>query len=185
MKPRTFWVAACTSLLWLLLAGSATAHGDLRSTRPEAGTTAPRVPSHIAIDFTEPPSGRPEIGIVDGCGRPASRGITYTEQGAVHVTVDKKAQPGTFKVNYRIVSAVDGHPSKGSYNFKVAGKRDCSVDDPTKGEAAGPNDGDSAPQAPKGESNGSTWLLIMGGGTVVLVGLALALRRSGGGGTAQ
>lgn len=182
MKPRLIWVAACTILLWFALAQPVLAHGDLRSTQPEAGSTTPRIPRHISIDFTEAPTGRPEIGIVDGCRRPVAAGVTRVEEGQVHVAVDRSAQPGKFSVNYRIVSAVDGHPSKGSYKFTVNGKRDCSPDEPAKETPDGSgDDGDdqAAPPPAPADDSGTTWLLAVGGGTLLLVVVALVLRRSG------
>ena len=187
MNPRLFWVAACTMLVWFALAGPAAAHGDLQTTQPEAGSTAARVPKQIEIDFTEPPTNDPEIGIVDGCRRPVALDVTRLEDGQVQVAVDKAAQPGKFAVTYRIVSATDGHPSKGSYSFTVAGKKDCSPDKPKTERSETPADGGDDEQAAPGPTpdeggGGSTWLLLVGGGTVLLVIAALVLRRSGGSG---
>lgn len=182
MKPRLIWVAACTTLLCFVLAQPVLAHGDLRSARPEVGSTVPRMPRHISIDFTEGPTGRPEIGIVDGCRRPVAARVTRAEEGQVRVAVDRTAQPGKFTVSYRIVSAVDGHPSEGSYKFTVAGKRDCSPVEPgkeTSNGTGGDGDGQAAEPAPT-DSSGTTWLLAIGGGTLLLVAVALVLRRSGG-----
>ena len=184
MKTRVISVVACTAMLWFASAQPAFAHGDLSSTQPEAGSTAPRVPKQISIDFTEAPTGRPEIGIVDGCRRQVGGALTRVEEGQVEVAVDRSAQPGRFTVSYRIVSAVDGHPSKGSYRFTVDGKRDCSPDEPEKespngsGEDPGGDD-QAAPPPPPSDSGGATWLLLVGGGTLLLVVVALVLRRSG------
>lgn len=190
MNPRLIWIAACTILVWLAVAGPAAAHGTLRTTRPEAGSTAPRVPRQIEIDFTEPPTNDPTIGIKDGCRRPVALDVTRTPEGMVNVAVDKTAQPGKFTVTYRIVSATDGHPSRGSYSFTVSGKKDCSQDKPKKTEPPGASSGDGggeqagAPDpAPEDVGGGSSWLLLVGGGTLLLVVVAFVLRRSGGGGS--
>lgn len=188
MNPRLIWAAAGTILVCFALTGPAAAHGDLRTTRPEADSTTPRVPKQIEIDFTEPPTNDPTIGIEDGCRRSVALDVTRTEEGGVTVAVDKAAQPGKFTVTYRIVSATDGHPSKGSYSFTVSGKKDCSQDKPKK-ERPGPptgggGDGQAAPDpGPDDDGGGSNWLLFVGGGTVLLVAVALVLRRSGGSGS--
>lgn len=184
MKPRCNWVAVVTVLMWFLVSGTASAHGDIEATDPAADSTTNRVPRQITIDFTEAPSNGADIRVVDGCKREVAEQVRLQPDGSAKIAVDKDAEPGSFKVSYRIVSAEDGHPSKGSYAFTVSGKRDCSPDkkkgkdetpDVTADEPSG-SDGDSSEDG----GSGATWLFIVGGAAVVVAGVALVLRRSGG-----
>lgn len=118
----------------VLAAAPAYSHGDVGSTIPEAGSTLKGPPDHLIINFTEPPA-KPSVVVVhDGCNDNIIDEVEFEDRVA-HVYLTD-GQPGTWKVSYQVVSAADGHRTKGSYALKVQGKADCS-DKPENGGGGG------------------------------------------------
>jgi len=102
--------------------------------------------------------------VEDGCGTDVVTTAEVNEKRAVAELAS--GEPGRWRVDYRVVSAVDGHPTDDRFSFRVAGKPDCS-------------DPDAAPPPRKDAEDGSATAIIvgLGGATVLLVGVALVLRR--------
>ena len=156
----------------------AAAHGDLTATDPESGATIRKVPRVVSATFTETPArGASAMKVRDGCRNRVGTQTTLTER-TMEVQI-QDARPGSWRVNYRIISAEDGHPSKGSYTFKVAGRKDCNKvsENPPRSrstpDAPGPGAG-----AGEGRSSGGTFpFLLVGAGTVFVVIFALLVRR--------
>ncbi len=97
--------------------GLASAHSDLVSTVPEDGAVLTEAPTELVFTFTEPlmpdfvrfialaPDGTPEDLIVTGVEGPVAT-----------VSWPQGAGPGTWDVQYRVVSQ-DGHPVDGGILF--------------------------------------------------------------------
>jgi methionine-rich copper-binding protein CopC len=170
------------ALIATLTMSDALAHGDIGSAEPAAGSTLPRVPGEVSVTFTETPTkGASEITVIDGCDRDVTAGLTLSDH-TIRAQVGE-ARPGSWEVRYRIVSAEDGHPSKGDYRFKVRGKPACSADEPDDGSTPGgtePPEGASGNPDPDSDSGGSLPWVPIALGTVVLLGAAFLLRRAGG-----
>jgi methionine-rich copper-binding protein CopC len=174
MKPLL--VVLATAALVCLTQTAAFAHGDLAATVPAAGSKTDRVPKVVSVTFTETPArGGSTVRVKDGCNTNVTGNVSTSER-TMEIPV-AGARPGHWQVSYQIVSAEDGHPSKGSYRFHVAGKPKCNAEpDPSK---PSPDEGDGGDQAaPPGEQedSGSLPLLPIAGGTMAIIIFALVVR---------
>ena len=156
------------------------AHGDLAATVPPKGSTLKKPVNHLAITFSQAPTKDAVIKVVDGCDRNVVQRVDLQDRIA-HVYLDNP-QPGDWRVDYNIVSSVDGHPSKDGYGLTVKGKADCSKAKPDKGDKGSGENGGSGPDAsgdgPVPEDDGSSFPVVpVAIGTVAVVGLAFAVRR--------
>ena len=153
-------------------------HGEIQGADPANNATVPRAPRSVAITFTEAPTAQAVLKVRDGCGRSVDQGVDIADATAtVRLAV---GQPGRWHVSYNVISALDGHQTRGGYAFTVRGQRDCDPDDSTPapdptgpgGAAAATDDGDGA------SGSGAPVVPIALGAAAVLV-LALIIRRSG------
>ena len=158
--------------------GIAAAHGDLQATSPEDGSKVGRPPGQITVTLTEPPTQGAEARATDGCKRKVPGAVSVDGDDIV-LSLDG-GEPGRWKVAYQAVSAEDGHQTRGSFAFTVSGKKDCSRDEPGDSEdEVDAGDDPGIIENPNPPDEGVSWLVWVGGGTVLLIGLALVLRRSG------
>jgi methionine-rich copper-binding protein CopC len=145
----------------------AAAHALLVSSDPAEGAHLADPPNKISLTFEESPSEQGSIyKVIDGCHRNIVSGQTVSGD-----TVDvglAKGQPGTWKINYKTVSATDGHVVSGDFLILVAGKKDCKGGGGGGGQA-------TEPTTPSG--SGVPWLPLLGG-TAVLIVIAVMVRRS-------
>lgn len=165
--------------VFLVLPGGASAHGDLQGTSPEDGATVRKVPGEITVTLTEAPAKGAEAKATDGCKKKVPA-VVSVEGNDVVLSLGG-GQPGKWKVSYGTVSAVDGHETRGAFAFMVSGKKECGaadVDDPKVDIDAAENPGIIDNPDPPDE--GPSWLVWVGGGTLILVTAAFALRRSAG-----
>ncbi len=160
------------------LAGPAAAHGDIQGTDPEELATVRRAPQSVAITFTEAPTAQAILNVRDGCRRDVTQGIEVVDATATaRVAV---GQPGRWRVSYRVVSALDGHESKGFYTFTVAGRKDCTPDDPAATDAPGEADGRGAATPEREDVTGSSPPVVpIAFGALAVIVLAFIVRRSG------
>ncbi len=166
----SFAVLACSAA-----GGVAHAHGDLLQARPAADSTVRKTPEHVALHLAEEPAERSIVTVTDGCARDVT-GDIYVADQTLHALVKNKSQPGDWQVTYRVVSAEDGHLTKGGYQFRVKGTPDCDAD--ATGNEAGEEDevaqGDvPLDDAPAGGGFPLVPALIGGG---IVVALAFAVR---------
>ena len=175
---------AAALLLFALGQTPTLAHGDLGETIPSADTELKKPPSHLIINFTEPPTKNSVVRVKDGCGDEITDSVDFTG-GVAHVFTDE-GQPGAWKVSYEVVSAQDGHKTDGGYGFKVLGKKDCSIPE-EKPDPGGNGEGSGeGPQANEGggsgdpddESSFPVIPVVIGG--VGVMALALVARRLAG-----
>ena len=177
MTPRKLFATA--TALALLGAGPAYAHGDIQASDPAVDARVGRSPGSVAITFTEAPTAQAILKVRDGCKRNVTDGVSVTDATATVGIAG--GEPGAWKVSYRVISSLDGHRTQGSYAFTVAGKKDCTPDEPT----APPESDDPEPEEdgalPDGdeEPGSSAPLIPIALGAVALVALALIVRRSG------
>lgn len=155
----------------------ASAHGDITSSTPEAGTRVKRPPRQVRLVLAEPAAAGSSLTVTDGCGdavsgEPARDGQNFS------VVIDG-GRPGRWQVRLRSISSVDGHVIKDRFAFRVAGKRDCSeeAEDPPDGEDPGDEIATSSRPPIENEDDGSSFPVVpFALGTVAVVGVALALR---------
>jgi methionine-rich copper-binding protein CopC len=164
----------------LLIVGGATAawgHGDYSSSDPPEGERVKKVPGRVSLTLTEPPGAGSTLKVVDGCRRNVAQ--TVSRSGSDLEARVANGEPGHWMMKYRAVSSVDGHLTRGAVHFSVAGKRDCSREpsDPSPDDQIdGGADTRVANEDPPDE--GGFPIVGLAIGTVVLVGLALMIRRS-------
>ena len=162
----------------LIVTAPAFGHGDLQGTSPEDGATVGNRPPRITITLTEAPSRGAEARATDGCKRVVPADVSV--DGSDIVLTTGGGQPGVWKVSYRAVSSVDGHQTRGKFGFTVRGKKDCSreqTEEPEDEIDAADDPGILENPDPPDEG-GTSWLLWVGVGTVVVAGAAFMVRRS-------
>ena len=176
------WLRSLLTLTVALLLGlpavAAWAHGDIESAHPAQGSKMAQPPREVSVHLAEPPAQGSTLVVTDGCkeevgGEPQIDGEMFT------VPIDE-GRPGRWNVKVRSISSVDGHLVRESFSFTVRGKKDCSSEK-SPGEDDDPDDevelGD--PQPPLENDETSFPIVPFALGTVVLIALAIALRRSG------
>ncbi|MGH2753332.1 MAG: copper resistance CopC family protein [Actinomycetota bacterium] len=151
----------------LLAPSAALAHAERQSSEPAAGRTLAEPPRHLYINFSEPPTGDSVITVVDGCGNDVVDDFDVTDR-TIHATL-LAGQPGRYKVATKVVSGLDGHPTRDGWSFEVEGARDCSAP-PPQAEA-----GDEEPPEEDGGGGGST-MLLAAAGVAALIGIAATIR---------
>ncbi|HJR46250.1 MAG TPA: copper resistance CopC family protein [Actinomycetota bacterium] len=170
MKSALYLLVAAG--LVLAQAAPALAHAERIGSKPDEGARVGAPPSGLRIDFSEPPIGDARFVVLDGCGRDVVQNIDVS--GTTIDATLAEGQPGEWQVDTRVVSGVDGHATSDNWSFAVRGNADCEqepVETTPPPEAGGDEDD---------EGGGSTFLLIFAAGTLVVIGLALALRRKTG-----
>jgi methionine-rich copper-binding protein CopC len=103
----------------LALPGLALAHAELTASEPAAGSTVPTGLSRLILAFSEPPGPGSAIQLTTGTFEGVSGVNSYVANGQLWADVDPPLQPGTYTVQWSVVS-VDGHTVTGSYQFAVA-----------------------------------------------------------------
>ncbi|HEY7874429.1 MAG TPA: copper resistance CopC family protein [Actinomycetota bacterium] len=178
LATATFLVAA----LSVVLAPSAAAHGGLEASTPGDGARMKRAPREVTMAFSEVPSNDSVMKVVDACKRDV---VARTEVvGNELIGELSDGQPGRWKASYRVISAEDGHLTKGTFAFTVAGKRDCNPND--GGDGNGDDEPtDAAPDPPAGntggDDGGSVPVVPIAIGAAGLVAVGLVVRRVSGG----
>jgi copper transport protein len=109
--------------LWLLATGpAAAAHGNLRSSEPAGGASLQRAPHTVALSFTEAPDVTlSSIRVLDATGHAVAGGRPEAVPGRpLELRVPLHGlRDGTYTVSWRTISAVDGHPTAGTFAFGV------------------------------------------------------------------
>jgi copper transport protein len=109
--------------LWLLATGpAAAAHGSLRASDPAGGASLANAPHAVTLTFTEAPDATlSSVRVLDAGGRDVAGGRPVRVPGRplelrtpLHGLKD-----GTYTVSWRTISAVDGHPTAGTFAFGV------------------------------------------------------------------
>lgn len=169
-------IVSCMVLACAAPATPAAAHGDIQATDPAPQSSVRRAPRSVAVTFTEAPTRQAVLEVTDGCKRNVGQGVEVS--GATATIRVATGQPGKWRVSYNVISAVDGHQTRGGYAFTVAGKKDCTPDDPTAKPGDDPTQ--AAPPVDREEPEGSGAPIVpIALGVAALIGVALFLRRSG------
>jgi methionine-rich copper-binding protein CopC len=120
-QPATTFLALATTLALALVPGVASAHAFLQSAVPAVGSTVPRPPSQVVIEFTEGVEPLFSSIVVRGpAGQRVDSGAPHTVGDDTHLAVSLQPLPaGTYKVTWH-VTATDTHKTQGSFLFTVA-----------------------------------------------------------------
>ena len=176
-----------------LLAPSASAHSELKSSNPAQGQVVPEVPDQVELNFNQqiaPEFAAVALGPRKGC---ASSPLEVSVQGAtVTATVTdetaKEDQSGRWQLSYRVTSA-DGHPIEGSIDFVVRPPKPQPAESPTDSSTdssmppvtteAGPpsstGSGSSSAENPRTTASDSSWTSTLVLGSIALVVTVSAL----------
>ena len=164
------------AVVWLILgalAGAAVAHGGLQASTPQDGARVKTVPSRVTMTFSEVPSKDSVMKVVDGCRRDVVASTSVGGNQLVGAIGD--AQPGNWKATYRVISAEDGHLTRGKLSFTVAGKKDCNPEEEEEpsDEPSDPGDGGTATPTPDDDSSFPVVPVAVGAAGLVIVGLVV------------
>ncbi len=126
--PRGLAAAALLLLLAAAWAAAfpagAAAHAVLESTAPAADSSVATAPQHIVLTFSEDPDvALSLIRVLDVNGKTVP-GISGPESVpgdplSLQVTPSSQLAGGVYTVNWRVVSAVDGHVESGAFAFGI------------------------------------------------------------------
>lgn len=188
LAARLVWLVAS-----LLLVGTAPAlaHGDVAKLSPPDGANLDGPPRRVAVTLTETPVPESTMRVEDGCGRKVSKDVAV--EGDSIVAEIEDAQPGRWAVRWSAISAVDGHPTEGSWSFTVGGDKHCSRSDPTDDESPAPTDdettssadespephADHTPASAAGDDDAGFPIVPVGIGATAIIALAIVARRFG------
>jgi copper transport protein len=109
-------------MLAVLVPSSISAHAHLERSDPAADARLPVAPTAIRLWFSEAPElALSSVALLDSAGStvalgPAERGADGPR--SVRVAIPRPLPPGPYKVKWR-VAAADGHPSSGTFAFRV------------------------------------------------------------------
>jgi copper transport protein len=128
---RSLKIALIVSALTAFVAfGIASAHADLLRSDPAANSVQDSAPSQVSIWFNEAiEPGFSTITVLFEDGSTADRGdslVSPADPTQLSVTL-AEARDGTYLVSWRVLSAVDGHITAGSFVFSVGQPIDRSV----------------------------------------------------------
>lgn len=128
------------------------AHGELEKADPEPNAHLKSAPSDVTMTFTEAPSNDSVITVTDGCDSSVvKQSVVDGNDFVAHLFT---GQPGKWHATFRVISAEDGHLTKGAYSFEVAGKKDCSADGPPGKKSPGDHSGGGGPDATENTPDG-------------------------------
>jgi len=138
-------------------AGAAFAHGDTVKTDPKKNARV-AIPRMVSVTLSEAPVPQSQLMVTDGCGDNVAENVSV--EGETLQASIGDAQPGKWKAAYRVVSAVDGHPTEDDWSFTVQGTADCDGDDevaePTDEPSPEPTTTDDEPSSAAGDDSGTT-----------------------------
>ena len=109
-------------MLAVLVPSSVSAHAHLERSDPSADARLAAAPTVIRLWFSEAPElALSGVALLDSAG--SSSALGPLEQGAdgprsVRVAIPRALPPGVYKVKWHVVAA-DGHPSSGTFAFRV------------------------------------------------------------------
>lgn len=162
--------AACLSLAVVavsmvvaqsLAASPAGAHAALVSADPALGASLDRLPASVSLEFSDEMNQPSQISVLGPDGKKIGRGETIVDGATVSRQIVDPGQAGTYRVDYRVVSA-DGHPVTSSYKFTV-----------TSGVPAS----SKATSEPLREEKGLRWFVIALGGLALVIVVLYAVAR--------
>ncbi|HYI44000.1 MAG TPA: copper resistance CopC family protein [Actinomycetota bacterium] len=172
MRLRWGFGFVCVVGLVLAPALPAWGHGDLQSSDPAADSVVRKAPKSVSITLSEGPGPGTQVRVADGCNR--SLVVDQDRSGETITLGLKKGEPGTWDVRYKAISAVDGHTSRGTFAFKVKGKRDCSRPKPDTDI----DGGEDTIIRSEDQTDGGFPIVPFALGSLAIIGIALVLRRA-------
>lgn len=151
-----------SALAVLCTAPPAYGHAALTSSEPKNKARLDAAPTEVTINYAEPPTTNSEFAVLDGCERDVTDSIDILND-TISATL-REGQPGTWVVEWAVVSSLDGHLTRDSISFRVPGEPDCAA----VADDEGPADRTGA--------ESSLPIIPIGIATAVILGIAVVLR---------
>jgi len=107
----------------LVFAAPAFAHGEETRSVPVSGADLRNAPEEVRVALSERPARDASMQITDGCGEEVSRTLAVVEDEIVARV--SGGSPGRWRITWAAISSLDGHNTRGSITFRVAGAEDC------------------------------------------------------------
>ena len=138
LLPRL--LTALTALAAVLLAApAASAHTELESSSPKAGSRLAHMPATVRLLFSEPVELADIHVTADGKQLSVARATQGdSKRNAVEVAVPKAAGQDRLTLSWHVLDMEDGHPTSGTLSFPLTRTKAAG--------AAGPHDVQAAPQ---------------------------------------
>lgn len=133
---------------------TALAHAAYESSDPANGSSVSSPPSRITAEFTEPVTEDSRLQVFDPCGTQVDNGDSLIAADRITVTMSGDKQ-GTYTVNFGVISAVDAHPTNGSFTFTSTSGEFCPGEEPVEEEPAGGGSGGGSASGSAGAGGGS------------------------------
>lgn len=116
-------VGLALSVLVVVAAGTAVGHSQLVSSSPGAGQVVATSLAQIRLVFSEPIEGRyTSLDLLDGAGKQLLGGVGSVDPADPNALIVQVVDPlpsGVYSINWRAVSAADGHSTNGFLSFGV------------------------------------------------------------------
>ncbi len=123
VRKRTSLALLCGATAALVGAAPAFGHAAYRRSDPARGATVTVAPQEVSAEFTEPLTADSFLQVVDPCGRRV-HGNSDVEGERVTVAMSGDVA-GTYRVRFRLISTVDGHPTRGGLTFTAQRGAEC------------------------------------------------------------
>lgn len=139
------WRSRATLLILIGLAvvlttGTVSSHAFIERSDPEANAVVPALPSQAQLWFTEPVEPKYSYAqLFDSSGKLIATPESQVSGDQKQMTLPLPANlaKGTYTIQYRNVSAADGHPNAGYVPFTIGGQADVVVPSPPVSASAG------------------------------------------------
>lgn len=125
---RSIATVGVVALVVIALPGVAGAHAAYKDSSPANRSTVAAPPDEVWAEFTEPVTDDARLDVIDPCGARVDRGDVRVSGYTVTVSMSADSA-GTYRVAFRVVSALDGHPTSGQFTFTSSGGVRCGDDE--------------------------------------------------------
>ena len=167
MTKRTCLAMGLIVMLMGVTAAPAFAHAAYKESSPADGSTVSSPPAEVWAEFTEPPesSEASRLEVYDPCGTRVDSGGT-TASGYRMTTSMSADKQGEYTVIFQVVSALDGHPTKGQFTFTSTGGALCpGTEEPAEQGGSDPESGSGEqPSTSDGGDSDEPFTVAGGGG---------------------
>jgi methionine-rich copper-binding protein CopC len=142
LGPARRALMCCLTVVITIVAFSPNAwgHAAFQGSEPEPGSRLNEPPARVVVSYSEPPVTQSSFAVLDGCGNEVSTSFEVLNQ-TIEAPIGE-SQPGRWRVEWSVISAVDGHLTRDNVFFTVKGERDCSQAAP-ESDGSRPGDGGS------------------------------------------
>ncbi len=116
--PRRWTLLLAAAAVILILAPAAAAHAVLVSTSPAAGTVLPSAPTRLDLRFNERIDPQLSAVVLVHENQRTLLALLAADGSRLSYTLSP-LEPGLYVVDWRVISAADGHLTRGAFRFGV------------------------------------------------------------------